>query len=216
MSEIKEYACPECGKLTLSKHCSYKCGLEAERRKQEMSEDEFINCPKCGNSIERGHYCSACFHQEYIRQPELVPIDVESMAEMLAMLLIEYTQNTYVWSKEIVPMAQAICEHFGQPKRLTQCDCQNGEHARTVRRVHLCPRCGGTVGKEKLESFKRLGREEIVKILEGLAHKQMSAIIKTVDEKGLLKTGWDDIDNNGGSLTFELIADAIVEAMEKI
>jgi len=37
-------------------------------------------------------------------------------------------------------------------------------------------------------------------------------VVKAVDKKGLINTDWDDIDSNGGSLDFNVIAKAIYEA----
>ena len=52
--------------------------------------------------------------------------------------------------------------------------------------------------------------EEIVKILEELATNQMKAVVKAVNKKGLMNTGWGDIDKEGGSLDFKVIAHALV------
>lgn len=55
-----------------------------------------------------------------------------------------------------------------------------------------------------------LDEKKIIKTLEELAHKQMSSVVKAVNKKGIINTDWDDIDAEGGSLTFELIANTLV------
>ena len=53
--------------------------------------------------------------------------------------------------------------------------------------------------------------EEIIKTIEELGLTQFKAIIRTVDKKGLMNTGWGDIDEEGGKLDFAVIAQAIHE-----
>lgn len=57
--------------------------------------------------------------------------------------------------------------------------------------------------------------EEIVIVMEKLAFKQLQSIHKTVEEKGLMNTGWGDIEKNGGSLDFNVIADAIAKDIKQ-
>lgn len=51
--------------------------------------------------------------------------------------------------------------------------------------------------------------EEMIKVLKGLAEKQMKSIIQAVNKKGLMNTGWDDIDSQGGYLDFKVMCAAI-------
>jgi len=51
---------------------------------------------------------------------------------------------------------------------------------------------------------------EIEKVLINLAEKQLQAVIRTVDKKGLMNTDWSDIESEGGSLDFKTIAHALV------
>lgn len=64
---------------------------------------------------------------------------------------------------------------------------------------------------EKASTEKQdLSEEAVIKVLEDLANKQLSATIKAVDKKGLMNTDWCDIDAEGGALDFKIIAKAIV------
>jgi len=57
-----------------------------------------------------------------------------------------------------------------------------------------------------------LSVNQISKVLYDLMQNQFKAVVKAVDKKGLINTDWDDIDSNGGSLDFNVIAKAIYEA----
>lgn len=61
-----------------------------------------------------------------------------------------------------------------------------------------------------------LDEQEIIKILEELGRKQTRAVIRAVDKKGLMNTGWDDIDQEGGSMSFEAIVKALCAQADKI
>lgn len=55
----------------------------------------------------------------------------------------------------------------------------------------------------------------IEKVLEKLTVIQTTAVIKAVNKKGLMNTGWDDIDREGGHLDFKVIAKAIHSAYSR-
>jgi len=57
-----------------------------------------------------------------------------------------------------------------------------------------------------------LSVNQISKVLYDLMQNQFKAVVKAVDKKGLINTDWNDIDSNGGSLDFNVIAKAIYEA----
>ena len=59
------------------------------------------------------------------------------------------------------------------------------------------------------EKLEKVTVDNIIQQLEKLSQEQTKAVIKAVDKKGLMKTDWGDIDAEGGSLTFKVIAQAL-------
>ena len=77
-----------------------------------------------------------------------------------------------------------------------------------------CPKCN--YKEDLVDQIKQFARDEwvlsvekIEKILYELANNQLRGVIKVVDKKGLMNTGWDDIESEGGALDFSIIAEAI-------
>ena len=72
---------------------------------------------------------------------------------------------------------------------------------------------------QQIKQFARdewvLSVEKIEKILYELANNQLRGVIKVVDKKGLMNTGWDDIESEGGALDFSIIAEAINSKMRE-